>query len=115
MVVGTCRLTFELEGVLSLKEKRAIVRKLVDRARHRFNAAVSEVDALDAHRRLVIGTAVVSNETGHASAMLEEIVAQLESGGHRVLDRHTEIFHIGERAPVTRGVLGSWDELEAES
>jgi len=43
MVVGICQLDLRIPENHSLKEKRHVLRKLIDRVRHRFNVAISEV------------------------------------------------------------------------
>lgn len=96
MVVGFCRITFGIPGNDSLKGKRRVVRRIVDRTRNRFNAAVAEVEALDQHQRAVIGFAVVSNDARHANSMLDTISAF--AGGQTeavVLDRSVELVHAG--------------------
>lgn len=97
MIVGTARIVLSLPGNDSLKGKRKVKRRIVDRARHRFNAAIAEVDALDEHRRLVLGIAVVSNDAAHASSMLDtvsELVAT--SSDAVVVERKTELVHLGD-------------------
>lgn len=55
-----------------------VARCLIDKARHRFNASVAEVDTQELHQKLTIGVAVVSGDGAHALAMLEEIVRAME-------------------------------------
>ena len=96
MVVGVCRITFGLPGNDSLKGKRRVVRRIVDRTRNQFNAAVAEVGDLDQHRRATIGIAVLSNDARHANSMLDTISA-FASGQTEavVLDRSLELLHVG--------------------
>lgn len=95
MVIGVCRITFSLPGNDSLKGKRSIVRRLIDRTRNKFNAAVAEVDALDVHRRAVLGVAVVSNDASHANSMLDHVTAFMETLTEAVMsDRTLEIVHV---------------------
>lgn len=82
MVVGICEATFRAEWVTSLKEKRMEVKSLVERMRHKFNAAVAEVDRQEEHKMFVIGFACVTNETRHADEMLRNILDFME--------KHTE-------------------------
>ena len=42
MVVGVCQISLSLPGVTSLKAKRSIVRKVLDRTANRFNVAVAD-------------------------------------------------------------------------
>lgn len=78
MHVGICRLSFHLPEVSSLKEKRQVARSLSDRIRNRFNVAVAEVDDLDRRQRLTIGLSCVSNDRGHADAMLSQVIGFVE-------------------------------------
>ncbi len=101
MVVGVCQISLSLPGVTSLKAKRSIVRKVLDRTANRFNVAVAEVGQQDAHRQAVLGFAVVSGDRRHASSMLDSIAAFVEGSADAVvLDRSTEL--------VSLGALGDW-------
>ncbi|MEY4576618.1 MAG: hypothetical protein RL701_1321 [Pseudomonadota bacterium] len=98
-MVGVCRVAFSLPGNASLKGKRSVVRRIVDRTRAKFNVAVAEVDQLDSHRQAVIGFAVVSNDGPHANSMLDHISSFMAGISEAVLvDRTLEIVHIGGTA-----------------
>lgn len=58
----------------SLKEKRAVVRPIVEGLRHRFQLSVAEVGYQDKWQRALIGFAVVSETYAHA----EEVVGAAE-------------------------------------
>jgi uncharacterized protein YlxP (DUF503 family) len=100
MVVGVCSVTFSLPGNASLKGKRSIVRRIVERTKAKFNASVAEVEDMDVHRRAVIGVAVVSNDTRHANSMLDTISVFMAGLTEAVVtDRSLEILHVaGEPA-----------------
>lgn len=118
MVIATSRIVLSLRGNASLKGKRKVVRRVLDRVRHRFNAAVAEVDDMDAHQRAVIGVAVVSNDARHASSMLDTIVAFVaESTDAPIFERKTELIHVGEGAhmSVEVGVGADWDLDQEEA
>lgn len=96
MVVGVCRLLFSLPGNDSLKGKRAVVRRIVERARNRFNVAAAEVDDQDFHRRLTLGFAVVSNDSSHANSMLDNVISFVaEISEAQLIDRTIELIPIG--------------------
>jgi uncharacterized protein YlxP (DUF503 family) len=78
MKIGAARITLYLPETMSLKEKRRVVKSVVDRARHRFNAAISEVEDLDDLRVATIGVVVVSNDNRHADEMLQVIIGFFE-------------------------------------
>jgi len=99
--VGVLRIELALPGNDSLKGKRAVVRRVLDRVRHRFNAAAAEVGALDVHRRARLAFVVVSTEAGHANAMLDQIgnhVAALTDAV--VLQRGVELVPMGDDAAL---------------
>ena len=79
MFVGICEATFRAEWVSSLKEKRMVVKSLVEKTRHKFNASVAEVDRQEEHKMLVVGFACVSNEKSHAERMLQHILDFMEN------------------------------------
>lgn len=97
MVVGVCQISLSLPGVTSLKAKRSIVRKVLDRTANRFNVAVAEVGLQDTHGRSVLGFAVVSADRRHANAMLDSIASFVEGAAEAVVtDRSTELVSVGE-------------------
>lgn len=97
MVVGVCQISLSLPGVTSLKAKRSIVRKVLDRTANRFNVSAAEVAYQDVHRRALLGFAVVSEDRRHANAMLDTIASFVESSSEAVVtDRRMELVSFGE-------------------
>ncbi|HWT87044.1 MAG TPA: DUF503 domain-containing protein [Myxococcales bacterium] len=72
MVVGVLRLTLYIQGASSLKDKRQVVRKVVDRLRSRFNVTVAEVGDNDIWQRAVIGIGAVSNDRSFGNEVLDK-------------------------------------------
>lgn len=79
MKVAVCRLTLRLHDNRSLKGKRQVVRSLIDRLRHRFEASVAEVGDQDRLKSALIGIAVVSEGARHAAELMDSIVEYAES------------------------------------
>lgn len=75
MLVATCVIKLQLEGVYSLKEKRRIVKSIMARLPHNFNVAVAEVGAQDVWQTAVIGLATVGTNAGYLHGLLEKAVA----------------------------------------
>jgi len=61
-----------------LKEKRHVIRKLIDRVRHRFNVAISEVDDNDLWQRAQIGFCTVGNDRRFVNSSLDKIIDFIE-------------------------------------
>jgi hypothetical protein len=96
MVIGVSRISLALPANDSLKDKRRIVRRIVDRTRNRFNVAVAEVGALDRHRSAEIGLAVVSNDARHANSMIDNVVGFVAGLTEAVVVARTfELVHFG--------------------
>jgi len=94
MHIGACVLTLHLAASQSLKDKRQVVRSLIERLRRRFNVAIAEVEEQDAWTTVVLGLAVVSNEAGHAARQLDRIVAAIEQErlDLEVVDRYVDVL-----------------------
>lgn len=79
MWVGITELTFRIDGCRSLKDKRRVIRSLVDRLRHHFNLSVAEVGLQDVWDQARIGVAAVSGERAVVERLLEEVLAYAEA------------------------------------
>jgi len=95
VTIGVIHLTLALPS-RTLKEKRTIVRSLVERLRHRFNATVAEVDYLDNPARAGIAAACISNDSAHADAQLQEILHAVGESrlDAELLDVQTELISL---------------------
>lgn len=78
MKVGVARVTLYLAECDSLKEKRGIVKPIVERTRRHFHVSIAEIEDLDDLRVATIGLSVVSNSSAHADEMLQTILAAIE-------------------------------------
>ena len=63
MVVGVCKVILNIDSAFSLKEKRQVVKSIVERLKSKFNASVAEVELNDVWKNAVIGISCVSNES----------------------------------------------------
>jgi uncharacterized protein YlxP (DUF503 family) len=68
------RITLRLPESGSLKDKRQVVRSVMQRVRNKFQVAMAEVAESDAWQIAVLGAACVSNDRRHAESILNEIV-----------------------------------------
>ena len=81
MPVGLLTLEIHLPYSDSLKEKRAVIRKIRDRLRARFNVAVAELGQQDAWQHSTLGVVSVSN----SQPLLESVFYQALAEAERVL------------------------------
>jgi uncharacterized protein YlxP (DUF503 family) len=96
LVIGVAYITIQIFESHSLKEKRRVVRSVIERARARYNAGIAEVDFLDTWQMAGIGITCVSNSSAHANQMLSEIVRFFESNVAfgALADVSTELIHV---------------------
>ena len=94
MVVGILRIELHLYDNRSLKGKRKIVKSMVDKTKHKFNAAIAEIGSNDKWQKIELGVSTVGNDRRHVDASLSHILAFLESLGlAEIIDSETEIFN----------------------
>ncbi len=81
MLVGTCTLTIFINDVHSLKEKRHVVKSVIERVKSRFNASIAEIGEMDKWQVAEIGFACVSNSRRHVDEMVNNIIQFIERDG----------------------------------
>jgi len=92
-IIGTCQIELHLPGCQSLKDKRRILRSLIERLQNRFNASVAEIEHQDLWQRARVGLAVVSTSQPLIDRTLTQIVAHVENHpGVDLLDYYTEVL-----------------------
>ena len=74
MRIGSVILEFFLPYSNSLKEKRKNIKSFMDRARHKFNISIAEIDFHDVWQRSKIGIAFVVNQTQLFDKISERII-----------------------------------------
>lgn len=77
MPIVSCWLELDLPS-RTLKEKRSIVKHIVNRVRQHFNVAASEMDLQDVVGSATICFVTVSNDYRYAEGLLEQVVAWVE-------------------------------------
>jgi uncharacterized protein YlxP (DUF503 family) len=92
MHVGVLQLELSIPDAMSLKDKRQVVKSLKDRIAHGHNVSIAEVDALDEHRRSIIGIAMVSNDKRYVEGALSKLVDFVRSESRAILTDHTVDF-----------------------
>ena len=88
MTIGVAQVTLYLQAADSLKEKRRVVKSLLQRIHNRYNVAAAEVADLDDHRVATLGITCVSNSGPHCSEVLATVTSFIE--------RNVELGQMGE-------------------
>lgn len=64
--------------VHSLKEKRMVVKSIIQKLKNKFNISVAEVDKQDIHQTIVIGVAAVCGSKSQVDSTAEKIITFIE-------------------------------------
>ncbi|MCP3960565.1 MAG: DUF503 domain-containing protein [bacterium] len=73
MVVGVSVFELHLPGSRSLKQKRKVVKGLVDRIHRRFRVSIAETGHQDLHQRAEISIAAVARSPSEGQRLMDSI------------------------------------------
>ena len=79
MIVGVARISFRIHGNRSLKEKRRVVKSIIEKSRHRYNVSIAEVADQDVYQRATIGVSVVGNDGRLMNSLLDRVIDYMDS------------------------------------
>ena len=79
MIVSTLKVRLLIREARTLKDKRRVVRSVLDRLKNEFNVSAAEVDALDEYRTAVLGFAMVGWDGKHVRDALQQIAEALRN------------------------------------
>lgn len=83
MIVGLLRCECFIANAQSLKDKRRVIKSVLERAKNRFNIAASEVGGQDVWQRTTLAFVTVSSSKKIADAELQNILT--------IIDQNDEI------------------------
>lgn len=78
MNVLIMEITLRASWVKSLKEKRMVVKSIVQKLKNKFNISVAEVNEQDIHKTIVIGIAAICANSAQADSTMEHIISFVE-------------------------------------
>jgi uncharacterized protein YlxP (DUF503 family) len=79
MTVGVSSFELHLPDSRSLKDKRRVVKSLIERIHQRFRVSIAETDFHDLHQRAEISMAVVTNGEAEMERLMEEVRSMVDS------------------------------------
>ncbi|AGL00711.1 DUF503 domain-containing protein [Desulfoscipio gibsoniae] len=93
MVVGILTLELLLAGAESLKDKRKVLKSLLERLKHRFNISVAEVGRQDNWKYSTVGISAVSGDMSYMQNILDSVVRFVENhNGVEVISVEKELL-----------------------
>lgn len=93
MHIGILNVTLHVPEARSLKEKRQVVKSILDRTRNRFGVAAAEIEDQDLHRKAVLGFASVSGSHTHARDIVRKVLDALRvHPAARIIEHDLEVL-----------------------
>ena len=123
MIVGVMTVHIHLQGLHSLKDKRRIVKSLIERLKSRFNVSVSEVEAPYQRRNVpIIGDKILFDEVQFTFLVDEDMKSYEEMFAwlNRIVNDDyktsagTLLSGIGSEADITVTILSSHNNAKKQ-
>ncbi len=93
MFVGVLQVDLSIPGAFSLKDKRSVVKGLLERLRRQFGVSAAEVDHQDTWNRAALGIAFVANERRRAESQLQHVLNVMERESDAIVEgSQIEVF-----------------------
>lgn len=94
MVVGIVRITLVIHGSQSLKDKRRVLKGIMEKVKNRFNVSIAEVGYNDLWQRATIGLAAAGNDGAFVNSVIDKTVSFIEGlCVAEVTDRRMELIN----------------------
>src|SRR4051812_27815485 len=111
------KITLAIGQSQSLKDKRAVVRRIKDRVHEKLGVSINEVGSQDIWQRAELGCAVTSGERRKALEVLDEVVraiAAIEGGSIIAVAKDAITFDAPDVAVAIDDRTGSGDKAIAQ-
>ncbi|HOZ99836.1 DUF503 domain-containing protein, partial [Mesotoga prima] len=92
MHVGYMTYLLRLYGISSLKEKRAVIKPVLNDLRRKFNASVVETGKHDSKQESEITVCMVANERGELDSLFQSVWQRIIWNGLEVSGEDGEIW-----------------------
>ena len=64
---------------MSLKDKRAVLNRVKERVRNKFNVSIAEIEDQDVWNVAVLGVVIVSNNQKYNNQVLDKVIDHIET------------------------------------
>lgn len=78
MKVFVMKIELRASWVHSLKEKRMVVKSLIQKLKNKFNISVCEADNQDVHKSIIIGICGLSTSSTKIDSIIDNIINYVE-------------------------------------
>ncbi|MDD3839863.1 MAG: DUF503 domain-containing protein [Clostridia bacterium] len=93
MFVCICTIKLHVYSSHSLKDKRSVIKSIIQRVKCKFNVSIAEIDYLDILTKSEIGIACVGNSATRCSAAMDRVIDFVENDLRiEIIDINKEIL-----------------------
>ena len=78
MILGILTVDLEIDHAKSLKDKRAVLNRVTDRVRKKFNVSIAEIEGNEVWNYACLGVVIVSNEQRFCNQVLSKVVELMD-------------------------------------
>jgi uncharacterized protein YlxP (DUF503 family) len=79
MIVSMIKVIFEIPGAANIKEKRRVIKPVIEKLKKRFHMSAAEIDLQDSLSFAQIGGAVVSNSKTFGETVMQKAFKMIEN------------------------------------
>lgn len=93
MIIGSCSLKLMIYESHSLKDKRQVLKSIIERIKSRFNVSIAEVDLNDKWQVSEIGIVCVTKDMKHANQIISNVINFIDEDERvEILEENIEIL-----------------------
>ena len=95
LIVGVLCVELHIPGAESLKDKRSVVKSMLERSRNKFGVSSAEIEKLDSFREAVLAFSYLANDKRFVESVLRKVETYLESFPEsEIMDSDIELIDI---------------------
>jgi len=111
MVVGSGLVELWIAESRSLKEKRGVLKRILQRTRNSFNVSIAEVGENDSWKRAKVGFAIVGNDARFVNGKVDHLLSFLDNLQlAEVMNSRIEIVSLSDAMPHFEDREGKYDQ-----
>jgi len=110
MVIGSGLVELWIAESRSLKEKRGVLKRIIQRTQNTFNVSIAEIGENDHWKRAKVGFCVAGNEPRYVNGKIDHILSFIENLQlAEILNSKIEIVSISDAMPYFEDQVGKYD------
>lgn len=88
MIIGIMEIELYIYEANSLKEKRRVIKSLIERLKSRYNISIAEISLCDTWNKSIIGLGIVSNSSTQINKVLSKVFEFIENDTRVEIIKH---------------------------